>query len=142
MTSRRKEHDYQKENEDQLVDLLYQATLREYPLIPIPNEELAKELLRVGIKARCRAEELTTLKEHLTPYSDEEIKKIREEKMQLVTVPEFQSVHRSLLEEQGKLKKTTKALRTACDEIKFLNGSDTILEEFEQILVEIGEGDE
>lgn len=67
----------------------------------------------------------------------EEIKKIRENKMQLVTIPEFQGVHRSLLDEQGKLEKAAEALRNACDEIKALNGSDTILEEFEQILVEI-----
>lgn len=78
------------------------------------------------------------LKDYLAPYSKEEIQKIRENKMQLVTVPEFQSVHRSLLEEQGKLNKATEALKKACDEIKSLNGSDTILEEFEQILVEIG----
>ncbi|MFK4898969.1 hypothetical protein [Lactococcus petauri] len=82
------------------------------------------------------------LEDYFAPYCKDEIQKIREEKMQLVTVPEFQSVHRSLLEEQGKLKKATKALRTACDEIKSLNGSDIILEEFEQILVEIGGKDE
>lgn len=76
------------------------------------------------------------LKVYLAPYSKEEIQKIRENKMQLVTVPEFQSVHRSLLEEQGKLNKATEALRKACDEIKSLNGSDIILGELEQIIME------
>lgn len=76
------------------------------------------------------------LKDYLAPYSKEEIQKIRENKMQLVTVPEFQSVHRSLLEEQGKLNKAIEALRQACDEIKSLNGSDIILGELEQIIME------
>lgn len=43
------------------------------------------------------------LKDYLTAYSDEEIEKIRESKTQLVTVQEFQSVHRSMLENQRKL---------------------------------------
>ncbi|MFK4960306.1 MULTISPECIES: hypothetical protein [Lactococcus] len=43
------------------------------------------------------------LKDYLTTYSDEEIEKIRKNKMQLVTVQEFKSVHRSLLEKQRKL---------------------------------------
>lgn len=77
------------------------------------------------------------LKDHLAPYKDEEIQKIREEKIQLVTVPEFQSIHRLFLEEQGKLEKTATALRNAYDEIKYLNGSDSILEEIEQTLKEI-----
>lgn len=76
------------------------------------------------------------LKDYLAPYSKEEIQKIRENKMQLVTVPEFQSVHRPLLEEQGKLNKATEALRKACDEIKSLNGSDITLGELEQIIME------
>lgn len=76
------------------------------------------------------------LKDYLAPYSEEEIQVIRDKKMQLVTVPEFQSVHRSLLEEQGKLEKAAKALREACDEIKSLNGSDIILDELEQIIME------
>lgn len=77
------------------------------------------------------------LKDHLAPYKDEEIQKIREEKIQLVTVPEFQSVHRLFLEEQGKLEKTVAALRSAYDEIKYLNGSDSLLEEIEKVLKEI-----
>lgn len=105
MTKTVKEHNYQKENEEKLVDALYQATLKEYPGIPIPDEELAKELLRVGVKARCGAEELTTLKEHLAPYKDEEIRKIHEEKMQLVTATEFKAVHRQMLEQTSDLEK-------------------------------------
>lgn len=77
------------------------------------------------------------LEDYLAPYSKGEVQKIRENKMQLVTASEFQSVHRSLLEEQGKLEKVAEALRNACDEIKFLNGSDSLLEEFEQVLKEI-----
>lgn len=38
MTKTVKEHNYQKENEEKLVDALYQATLKEYPGIPIPDE--------------------------------------------------------------------------------------------------------
>lgn len=105
MTQTTKKHDYQKENEEKLVDALYQATLKEYPGIPIPDEELAKELLRVGVKARCGAEELTTLKEHLAPYKDEDIRKIHEEKMQLVTAIEFKAVHRQMLEQTSDLEK-------------------------------------
>ena len=66
-----------------------------------------------------------------------EIEYRNENKMQLVTVPEFQSVHRLLLEEQGRLQKVAKALRNACDEIKYLNGSDKLVEEYEQILKDI-----
>lgn len=81
--------------------------------------------------------EKDNLEDYLAPYGKDEIKKIRENKMQLVTVPEFQSVHRLFLEEQGKLEKTVAALRNAYDEIKYLNGSDSILEEIEQVLKEI-----
>lgn len=112
MTKKLKEHDYQKENEEKLVDALYQATLKEYPGIPIPDEELAKELLRVGVKARCGAEELTTLKEHLAPYKDKDIRKIHEEKMQLVTVTEFNMLHKEKLEAERKLAKTVEALKS------------------------------
>lgn len=62
---------------------------------------------------------------------------IRENKMQLDTVPESQRGHSSLVDEPGKLEKVAEALRNACDEIKFLNGSDSLLEEFEQVLKEI-----
>lgn len=55
----------------------------------------------------------------------------------MVTASELQSVHCSLLEEQGKLEKVAESLRNACDEIKYLNGSDSLLEEFEQVLKEI-----
>lgn len=61
--------------------------------------------MRVGVKARCGAEELTTLKEHLAPYKDEEIRKIHEEKMQLVTATEFKAVHRQMLEQTSDLEK-------------------------------------
>lgn len=60
------------------------------------------------------------LEDYLAPYGKDQIKKIRDNKIQLVTVPEFLSVHRLMLEEQGKLNKATQALREACDEIKSL----------------------
>lgn len=43
------------------------------------------------------------LKEHLVPYSDEEIQKIREEKMQLVTASEFKALHKEKLALENKL---------------------------------------
>lgn len=110
MTKKVKEHDYQKENEEKLVEALYKSTLEHFPGIPIPDEELAKELLRVGVKARCGAEELTTLKEHLAPYKNEDIRKIHEEKMQLVTVTEFNILHKEKLEAERKLAKAVEAL--------------------------------
>lgn len=152
MTETLKEHNYQKENEEKLVDLLYKATLREYPGIPIPDEELAKELLRVGVKARCGAEELTTLKEHLEPYSDKDIVKIHEEKIQLVTAAEFAEVHMEKLCLEKKLAIAVDALT----HIKF-NGLfkkagphgdyapydvDTQTELAEKALAEIGGEDE
>lgn len=115
MTKTTKKHDYQKENEEKLVDALYKSTLKHFPGIPIPDEELAKELLRVGVKARCGAEELTTLKEHLAPYKDEDIRKIHEEKMQLVTAAEFKAVHRQMLEQTIELEKK---LATAVEALK------------------------
>ena len=105
MTETVKKHDYQNENQEKLVDALYKSTLEHFPGIPIPDEELAKELLRVGVKARCGAEELTTLKDHLAPYRDEDIRKIHEEKMQLVTAAEFKAVHRQMLEQTSELEK-------------------------------------
>ncbi|WEA14112.1 hypothetical protein [Lactococcus garvieae] len=123
MTETVKKHDYQNENQEKLVDALYQATLKEYPEIPIPDEELAKELLRVGVKARCGAEELTTLKEHLAPYKDEDIRKIHEEKMQLVTATEFNMLHKEKLEVERKLAKAVEALKEISKEkIPFRNG--------------------
>lgn len=159
MTKKVKKHDYQKENEEKLVDLLYQATLKEYPGIPIPDEELAKELLRVGVKARCGAEELTTLKDHLTPYKDEDIRKIHEEKMQLVTVTEFNMLHKEKLEAERKLAKTVEALENIRDaEYQFaegynydsdsviINGEECSLDELQKIakqaLAEIGGEDD
>lgn len=118
MTKTTKKHDYQKENEEKLVDALYKSTLKHFPGIPIPDEELAKELLRVGVKARCGAEELTTLKEHLAPYKDEDIRKIHEEKMQLVTAAEFKAVHRQMLEQTSELEKK---LATAVEALKDIN---------------------
>ncbi|NHI70520.1 hypothetical protein [Lactococcus garvieae] len=117
MTQTTKKYDYQKENEEKLVDALYQATLKEYPGIPIPDEELAKELLRVGVKAKSGAEELTTLKEHLAPYKDEDIRKIHEEKMQLVTAAEFKAVHRQMLEQTSDLEKKLATAVKALEDI-------------------------
>lgn len=157
MTKTTKKHDYQKENEEKLVELLYQATLKEYPGIPIPDEELAKELLRVGVKARCGAEELTTLKEHLAPYKDKDIRKIHEEKMQLVTAAEFKAVHRQMLEQTSNLEKK---LATAVKALEDINdctwhsknrgivvdtsdkGTVNLFDFTEKALAEIGGGDE
>lgn len=118
MTKITKKHDYQKENEEKLVDALYKSTLEHFPGIPIPDEELAKELLRVGVKARCSAEELTTLKDHLTPYKDEDIQKIHEEKMQLVTAAEFKAVHKQMLEQTSELEKKLATAVKALENIK------------------------
>lgn len=43
------------------------------------------------------------LKDHLAPYRDEDIQKIREEKMQLVTAAEFKALHKQMLEEKLEL---------------------------------------
>lgn len=152
MTKTVKEHNYQKENEEKLVDALYQATLKEYPGIPIPDEELAKELLRVGVKARCGAEELTTLKEHLAPYKDEEIRKIHEEKMQLVTATEFKAVHRQMLEQTSDLEKKLATVVGALKKVGNLSeckhsddwsdNLDAALEICSNALAEIGGEDE
>lgn len=151
MTKTVKNYDYQKENEEKLVDALYKSTLKHFPGIPIPDEELAKELLRVGVKARCSAEELTTLKDHLTPYKDEDIQKIHEEKMQLVTAAEFKAVHRHMLEQTSELEKK---LSTAVEALKKSrerlgdfqepwNDREKEVDSFlDQALAEIGEGDE
>lgn len=45
------------------------------------------------------------LKDHLAPYKNEDIQKIREEKMQLVTATEFKAVHRQMLEQTSDLEK-------------------------------------
>ncbi|QSR03766.1 hypothetical protein J0J33_08415 [Lactococcus sp. LG1267] len=100
-----------------MVEVLYKSTLKHFPGIPIPDEELAKELLRVGVKARFGAEELTTLKEHLEPYSDKDIVKIHEEKMQLVTATEFKAVHRQMLEQTSDLEKKLATAVKALEDI-------------------------
>ena len=105
MTKMVKEYDFQKEDEEKLVDMLYKTTLREYPGIPIPDEELAKELLRVGIQAKYGVMEGTILKYYLPKYNDEEIVKIWQEKMPLVTAAEFKTVHRDMLEQTSELEK-------------------------------------
>lgn len=112
MSKTAKKHDYQKENEEKLVEALYQSTLKNFPGIPIPDEELAKELLRVGVKAGCGMEEIASIKNHLTPYSAEEIVKIQKEKMQLVTVTEFNILHKEKLEAERKLAKAVESLRS------------------------------
>lgn len=131
MTQTTKKHDYQKENEEKLVNALYQATLKEYPGIPIPDEELAKELLRVGVKARCSAEELTTLKDHLTPYKDEDIQKIHEEKMQLVTAAEFKAVHRQMLEQTSDLEKKLATAVEALEKISEVQNLNPFRKDFD-----------
>lgn len=50
------------------------------------------------------------LKEHLWPYSDEDIAKIREEKTQLVTAAEFAEVHMEKLCIEKKLATAVEAL--------------------------------
>lgn len=45
------------------------------------------------------------LKDHLAPYKNEDIQKIREEKIQLVTAAEFKAVHRQMLEQTSDLEK-------------------------------------
>ena len=103
MTETLKEYNLYKGDEEKLVDILYQTTLREYPGIPIPDEELAKELLRMGMQAKRGVVEGTILKDYLTKYNDEEIVKIWQEKMPLVTAAEFKAVHRQMLEQSTKL---------------------------------------
>ncbi|WP_307984090.1 hypothetical protein [uncultured Lactococcus sp.] len=103
MTETLKEYNLYKEDEEKLVDMLYQTTLKEYPGIPIPDEELAKELLRMGIQANRGVIEGTILKDYLVNYSEKDIQKIREEKMPLVTAAEFKAVHRQMLEQSTKL---------------------------------------
>ncbi len=105
MTETLKEYNLYKGDEEKLVDILYQTTLREYPGIPIPDEELAKELLRMGMQAKRGVVEGTILKDYLTKYNDEEIVKIWQEKMPLVTAAEFKAVHRQMLEQSTELEK-------------------------------------
>lgn len=105
MTETLKEYNLYKGDEEKLVDMLYQTTLREYPRIPIPDEELAKELLRMGMQAKRGVVEGTILKDYLTKYNDEEIVKIWQEKMPLVTAAEFKAVHRQMLEQSTELEK-------------------------------------
>jgi capsule polysaccharide export protein KpsE/RkpR len=50
------------------------------------------------------------LKDHLAPYKNEDIQKIREEKMQLVTAAEFTQVHKEKLEAERKLATAVGAL--------------------------------
>lgn len=78
------------------------------------------------------------LNDHLWPYSDEDIAIIREEKTQLVTAAEFAEVHMEKLCLEKKLATAVEALKNAYGEINSLNGSDSILEELEQTLAEIG----
>lgn len=78
------------------------------------------------------------LNDHLWPYSDEDIAIIREEKTQLVTAAEFAEVHMEKLCLEKKLATAVEALKKAYGEINSLNGSDSILEELEQTLAEIG----
>lgn len=82
------------------------------------------------------------LKDHLWPYSDEDIAIIREEKTQLVTAAEFAEVHMEKLCIENKLATAVEALKNAYGEINSLNGSDSILEELEQVIAEIGGEDE
>lgn len=82
------------------------------------------------------------LKDHLWPYSDEDIAIIREEKTQLVTAAEFAEVHMEKLCIEKKLATAVEALKDAYGEINSLNGSDNILEELEKALAEIGGEDE
>lgn len=61
------------------------------------------------------------LKEYLAPYRDEEIKKIRDEKIQLVTATEFVGLHQEKLaaeREVEKLKADSEALKKALIEIR------------------------
>lgn len=51
------------------------------------------------------------LKEHLWPYRDEDIQKIREEKTQLVTAAEFAEAHMEKLEAERKLAAAVEALK-------------------------------
>ena len=43
------------------------------------------------------------LKDYLAKYSEQDIQKIREEKMPLVTAAEFKAVHRQMLEQTSEL---------------------------------------
>lgn len=58
------------------------------------------------------------LKEHLVPYSEKDVQKIREEKTQLVTAEEFKAVHRHMLEQTSDLEKK---LATAVAALKEIN---------------------
>lgn len=59
------------------------------------------------------------LKDHLWPYSDEDIAIIREEKTQLVTAAEFKEVHRQMLEQTSELEKKLAIAVDALTHIKF-----------------------
>lgn len=89
------------------------------------------------------------LKEHLWPYSDEDIAIIREEKTQLVTAAEFTQVHKEKLEAERKIATAVKALesikeRTERDELDeyYRERNHDVRNDAVKALAEIGVKDE
>lgn len=59
------------------------------------------------------------LKDYLVKYSEKDIQKIREEKMQLVTAAEFKAMHRQMLEQSTELEEKLAIAVDALTHIKF-----------------------
>ncbi|MGI1836471.1 hypothetical protein ACRPK2_03870 [Lactococcus garvieae] len=59
------------------------------------------------------------LKDYLAKYSEKDIQKIREEKMQLVTAAEFKAMHRQMLEQSTELEEKLAIAVDALTHIKF-----------------------
>lgn len=59
------------------------------------------------------------LKDYLVNYSEQDIQKIREEKMPLVTAAEFKAVHRQMLEQASELEEKLAIAVDALTHIKF-----------------------
>lgn len=59
------------------------------------------------------------LKDYLVNYSEQDIQKIREEKMPLVTAAEFKAVHRQMLEQNTELEEKLAIAVDALTHIKF-----------------------
>lgn len=85
------------------------------------------------------------LKDHLWPYSDEDIAIIREEKTQLVTAAEFAEVHMEKLCIEKKLATAVEALDFASKDFVRVNGvkeETKISKKAKQALAEIEGGND
>lgn len=75
------------------------------------------------------------LKDYLAKYSEKDIQKIREEKMQLVTAAEFKAMHRHMLEQSTKLEEK---LALAIETLHFIEqGRFDVAEFARKVLAEI-----